>query len=121
VLTGSLSVGATLRFERDDYPIPSQAFSAPSITLRTSFLGPWDLPTSIWGVALYRNYDGATLTSSGVRIDQYWSGGVSVELDFLNFWGMSPSIGIAYETEASNDPLGRFNRIRALVGIGKVF
>jgi hypothetical protein len=107
--------------ERDYYPIPSEAFSAPSIELRASFLGLWELPTNIWVAVLYRGYDGPTLTSSGARTDRYWSGGVLVELDFLNIWGMSPSIGLAYETEASNDPLGRFNRIRALFGIGKVF
>jgi hypothetical protein len=117
----SLSVGTTIRYERDYYPIPSQAFSAPSIELRATFLGPWDLPTDTWTTFLYRNYDGATLTSSGIRLDRYWSFGVSVELDFLNFWGMSPSVGLAYETESSTDPLGRFNRIRALLGIGKVF
>jgi tetratricopeptide (TPR) repeat protein len=117
----TLSTGATLRYERDNYPIPSQAFSAPSITLRSTFLGPWELPISPWVTFLRRNYDGATLTSSGVRVDRYWSGGVAVELDFLNIWGMSPSIGVAYENEASNDPLGRFNRITALLGMGKVF
>jgi tetratricopeptide (TPR) repeat protein len=116
-----LSVGTTVRYERDNYPIPSQAFSAPSITLRSTFLGPWDLPISPWTTFLRRNYDGATLTSSGVRVDRYWSGGVAVELDFLNIWGMSPSLGIGYENEASNDPLGRFNRITAILGIGKVF
>jgi tetratricopeptide (TPR) repeat protein len=117
----SFSVGTTIRYERDNYPIPSQAFSAPSIELRSSFLGPWDLPASMWTTFLYRDYDGATLTSSGVRIDRYWSFGISVELDFLNIWGMSPSVGLAYETESSTDQLGRFDRVRVLVGIGKVF
>ena len=120
-VTGSLSVGTTVRYERDNYPIPSQAFSAPSVALRATFLGPWDLPVSPWVIFLRRNYDGATLTSSGVRTDRYWSGGVAVELDFLNIWGMSPSIGFAYENEASNDPLGRFNRMTAVLGMGKVF
>jgi hypothetical protein len=40
------------------------------------------------------------------------------ELDFLNIRGMSPSIGLAYQTEASNDPMGK---VRVLLGIGKVF
>jgi len=42
-------------------------------------------------------------------------------LDFINAWGMSPSLGVAYEREASNDPLGRFNRVKLLFGLGRVF
>ena len=120
-LTDRLSLGATLRFERDNYPIPSQAFSAPAVELRAGFLGPWELPVNLWAAAMYRAYDGATLTSSGVRADHYWGGGVTVLLDVLTIWGVSPSIGFAYESEASNDPLGRFNRLTGLLGVAKVF
>jgi hypothetical protein len=45
----------------------------------------------------------------------------TVDLDFINIWGMPPSIGVGYETTASNDPLGRYNRVTALVGTGKAF
>ena len=119
--TRSVTFGTTVRYERDSYPVPSQAFSAPSVEFRSSFLGLWNLPTNTWVAALYRKYDGPTLTSSGVRIDRYLSLGASVELDFVNIWGMSPSVGLAYETQASNDQLGQFNRVRFLLGVGKVF
>jgi hypothetical protein len=101
-------------------PFHPRPFRHRPSNLAHRFWACGELPTNIWGAALYREYDGPTLTSSGVRADRYWGGGVSVELDFLNIWGMSPSIGLAYETGASNDPLGRFNRVRALLGIGKV-
>ena len=121
LVTGTWTAGVVLRLERDSYMIPSQSFTAPAIEAHTGFLGPFELPINLWAATLYRGYDGATLTSSGKRADHYWTAGVSVELDFINAWGMSPSLGVAYEREASNDPLGRFNRVKLLFGLGRVF
>jgi len=121
LVAGTWTAGAVLRLERDSYTIPSQSFAAPTVEAHTGFLGPFDLPINVWAATLYRGYDGPTLTSVGKRADHYWTAGLSVELDFINAWGMSPSLGVAYEREASNDPLGRFNRVKLLFGLGRVF
>ncbi len=121
LVSGTWSAGAVLRLERDSYAIPSQSFTAPTIEVHTGFLGPFELPINLWAATLFRGYNGPTLTSVGKRADHYWAAGLSVELDFINVWGMSPSLGVAYEREASNDPLGRFNRVKLLFGLGRVF
>ena len=120
-IIGSLQAGATIRGERDSYPIPSQSFTAWTLELRASTLGPWNLPVGAWVTLLHRAYDGPTLTSAGNRIDHLVAVGVSVDLDFINLWGVSPTLGLIYETQSSTDPLGRFNRVQALMGAEKVF
>jgi tetratricopeptide (TPR) repeat protein len=120
-LTDTVTVGTTLRYERDSYPLPSQAFTAKSVETRLAFPGPWKLPVNIWAAFLARDYDGATLTSNGTRLDQLITVGASVELDFFTLWGVSPSLGVADETQKSTDQLGRFNRLQLLFGFTKVF
>ena len=120
-LTDTMTAGTTLRYERDSYPLPSQAFASRSVETRLAFPGPWKMPVNIWAAFLARDYDGATLTSNGTRLDQLITVGASVELDFVTLWGVSPSLGVAYETQKSTDPLGRFNRLQALFGFTKVF
>jgi len=117
----SLQAGATIGGERDRYPIPSQSFTAWTLELRSSVLGPWNLPLAAWATFLHRAYDGPTLTSVGNRVDRLVAIGVSVDLDFIALWGVSPTVGIDYETQSSNDPLGRFNRVQVLMGAEKVF
>ncbi len=118
-VSSGLTVGAILRVERDDYPIPSQSFTAGSGEVRLMFTGPFELPMQVWGVALERQFQGATLTSPGPRLDHLWGGGWMVDLDFLNVWGMSPQIGVTYISQASNDTLGRFHRVTGIVGLSK--
>ena len=120
-LTNTVTVGTTLRYERDSYPVPSQVFSTKSIETRLAFPGPWQLPLSIWAAILARGYDGATLTSIGRRIDQVVTLGASVELDFITLWGASPTVGIVAETQKSTDPLARLTRVQALFGFTKAF
>jgi hypothetical protein len=120
-LTPVITAGITFRYERDAYPVPSQSFNSKAVETRLSFLGPWSLPVNTWAGLLGRNYDGPTLTSNGTRTDQFRAVVISVELDFLTLWGVSPTVGVSYQTQTSHDPLGRFNRIQALLGVTKMF
>ena len=120
-LTDSVSVGGTLRIERDAYPVPSQSFVAPWAEVRTAFFGPWNLPVNAWAGYLLRDYAGATLTSDGLRVDRLVSLGISVELDFVTIWSVSPTFGVSDQIQTSSDPLARFHRLQALFGISKMF
>ena len=64
---------------------------------------------------------GRRSSSAGNRIDHLVAAGVSVDLDFITLWGVSPTLGLIYETQSSTDPLARFNRVQALMGAEKVF
>jgi hypothetical protein len=110
-----------LRLERDDYPIPSQRFTSGSVELHSVVTGPFDVPVRVWALALARQYDGQTLTSPGRRLDHLWGSGVVFDLDMINLWGMSPQIGVTWLSQASNDTLGRFNRLSGVLGLSRGF
>lgn len=120
-VAGPTIVGLTLRGEKHLYPASSQAFTAVSGEAYVAFEGPWQLPVRITASTLGRTYEGATLTSDGKRVDRQIALSAEVQLDMINWWGMSPILGMIYQRQTSTDPLGRFNRLTGLVSLAKLF